>query len=409
MLIGYIENINSDRKIVETAQMRLDMLYFLGYDIDEPLPWHSTLSRPRTLFGESVFLELFRSILILCVSKGMVSGRTQAIDSAFIKANASLDSMVERELHEKSQLFFNALTENEEAIIPSKEKYNDSYVSATDPDARVSQKQGKTPLLNHLGIISVDTEHHVICGAKVDFADKHDSATTRAIVEHAMGNLQQASLRIEEVLADTGYSSGESYRYLEENNITAFIPPISGYKPVRNGFVYNKEADCYVCAQGKKKYFRGIEQDRKLNTRKKIYKTSVADCKNCPLLNECCKNMKYKRLRDSVDKPYYDKAYQLLNTRTGKQKIRLRGATVEPVWGTLLHFRRMKKVYTLGNELANTSTSLSNHKQLLMAAATYNLMKFMRFTNLNSAAKTARSMAAELKSKFLDDFLFIYQ
>ena len=30
MLIGYLENINSDRKIVENSQMRLDMLYFFG-------------------------------------------------------------------------------------------------------------------------------------------------------------------------------------------------------------------------------------------------------------------------------------------------------------------------------------------------------------------------------------------
>ena len=58
MLIGYLENINSDRKIVENAQMRLDMLYFLGYDIDEALPWHSTLSRTRKLFGEEVFFRI---------------------------------------------------------------------------------------------------------------------------------------------------------------------------------------------------------------------------------------------------------------------------------------------------------------------------------------------------------------
>jgi len=42
MLVGYLENINSDRSIVATAQMRLDILYFLGYNIDEELPWHST-------------------------------------------------------------------------------------------------------------------------------------------------------------------------------------------------------------------------------------------------------------------------------------------------------------------------------------------------------------------------------
>ncbi|GHT18984.1 hypothetical protein AGMMS4957_02300 [Bacteroidia bacterium] len=60
MLIGYIENINSDRKIVEEASMRMDMLYFLGYDIDEALPWHSTLSRTWDVYGEALFLDVFR-------------------------------------------------------------------------------------------------------------------------------------------------------------------------------------------------------------------------------------------------------------------------------------------------------------------------------------------------------------
>ncbi|MDR2999806.1 MAG: hypothetical protein LBU89_00960 [Fibromonadaceae bacterium] len=46
-------------------------------------------------------------------------------------------------------------------------------------------------------------------------------------------------------------------------------------------------------------------------------------------------------------------------------------ATVEPVWGTLLNFMRMKKVHTIGNALAN--------KQILMAAATYNLKKLILF------------------------------
>lgn len=42
MLIGYLENLGSDRRIITTVSMRLDMPYFLGYDIDEELPWHST-------------------------------------------------------------------------------------------------------------------------------------------------------------------------------------------------------------------------------------------------------------------------------------------------------------------------------------------------------------------------------
>ena len=46
-LVGYLENIISDRKLMDHCSMRLDILYFLNYDIDEELPWHSTISRTR--------------------------------------------------------------------------------------------------------------------------------------------------------------------------------------------------------------------------------------------------------------------------------------------------------------------------------------------------------------------------
>jgi len=92
-LVGYLENIISDRNLIQHSSMRLDILYFLGYDIDEELPWHSTISRTRQLYPESVFEEVFTKILAMCIEKGMVSGHTQAIDSAPVKANASMDSL----------------------------------------------------------------------------------------------------------------------------------------------------------------------------------------------------------------------------------------------------------------------------------------------------------------------------
>lgn len=92
-LVGYLENIISDRSLVQHSSMRLDILYFLGYDIDEELPWHSTISRTRQLYPESVFEQVFTKILSMCIEKEMVSGHTQAIDSAPVKANASMDSL----------------------------------------------------------------------------------------------------------------------------------------------------------------------------------------------------------------------------------------------------------------------------------------------------------------------------
>lgn len=75
MLIGYLEIITSDRKLVEHCAMRLDMLYFLGYNINEPLPWHSTLSRNRQLYLEALFELLFDKVFSLCVAQNMTVRR----------------------------------------------------------------------------------------------------------------------------------------------------------------------------------------------------------------------------------------------------------------------------------------------------------------------------------------------
>jgi len=96
MLIGYLENIISDRALIDHISMRMDLLYFIDYDIDDTLPWHSTISRTRKKLPVELFEKLFDQVLSLCIKKGMVSGNTQAVDAAYVKANASLDSLVEK-------------------------------------------------------------------------------------------------------------------------------------------------------------------------------------------------------------------------------------------------------------------------------------------------------------------------
>tara|TARA_B110000046_G_C12989146_1_gene397039 strand:+ start:186 stop:860 length:675 start_codon:yes stop_codon:yes gene_type:complete len=93
MLVGYLENIASERRLIDHCSMRMDILFFLDHDIVEPLPWHSTISRTRKLFPETVFVKFFEQVFGLCVESGMVRGKVQAIDSAPVKANASMDSL----------------------------------------------------------------------------------------------------------------------------------------------------------------------------------------------------------------------------------------------------------------------------------------------------------------------------
>src|SRR5678809_1746394 len=111
MLIGYLENLGSASRIINTVSMRLDMLFFIGYDIDEPLPCHSTLSRTRQLYGEELFKQLFKEVLKQCIDKGMVSGRRQVMDSVAVKANASMDSLIAKEILDDTSTYADELKE----------------------------------------------------------------------------------------------------------------------------------------------------------------------------------------------------------------------------------------------------------------------------------------------------------
>ena len=65
--------------------------------MDEDLPWRSTISRTRQLYPTAVFERLFDYVFAQCVQQGLVKGNTQAVDSAPVKANASLDSVREKQ------------------------------------------------------------------------------------------------------------------------------------------------------------------------------------------------------------------------------------------------------------------------------------------------------------------------
>ena len=68
----------------------MDLLYFIDYDIEEPLPWHSTISQTRKLLPDAIFEEAFDRVLQMCVESGLLSGETQAVDSAYNKAKADV-------------------------------------------------------------------------------------------------------------------------------------------------------------------------------------------------------------------------------------------------------------------------------------------------------------------------------
>jgi len=424
MLVSYLENIMYDRKLIDFVSMRLDILYFLNYDIDEELPWHSTISRTRKLFPKSMFEEVFNRVLKICVDSGMVAGHTQAIDSAYIKANASLDSLEKKQPNQSVEEYIaNTYGENEDEQPRRKAKQdksskgqrtiqsdknqlrdlkthqkwfkdreggpmgspdprarylsNKTHYSPVDPDSRIAVKPGKPRQLCYQGNLSVDTANHVITNIQANYSDKKDSRYLIDIVRKTNQRLRKNDLKMKRVLADAGYSNGENYKYLERINVEGFIPLHGQYEGTRKGFVYEPEQDRWRCRNGKYVTFRKIKYQK--GHPEKHYLTTSLDCKGCPYAKECLGKSKEKRIRITVYKEEYDRAKERAESIKGRVMKKVRQSTVEPVFGTLINYMGMKKINARGIEQAN--------KVMLMAGTAYNLQKLMRY--VQKASKTA--------------------
>jgi transposase len=440
-LVGYLNNVGSDRRLMSYCSNCLDVRLYLKYDIDEPLPWHSTISRTRQLYGEEVFLELFKKVLSLCISAGMVRGKRQAIDSALVKANASLDSLEQKQILDDVERYSAELNEESEfkikaaSITPQdksgttvstgknksveqhhewkKQAYKDmpggsghkdgdedgdrvgprflsnhTHYSPTDPDARIAVKPGKPRQMNYYAQVAVDESHHVITGAGSDFADKRDSECLAHILGQTISNLKENDIVLEQITADAGYSSGTALEYCRDKNIDAFIPNFGQYKNSREGFIYNQTRDQYECMRGNKAIlpFKKIRYSFDKHAMK-VYRSDNSKCKSCPLRSSCIGKGDYKKIEHSIHKPLYDAMHEKLQTPNAKKLMKKRSSTVEPVLGTLLNFVNLRRCNTRGIEQAN--------KHVMMAALTYNLKKYLKFTSRKVNIK-AQAMTTEL-------------
>ncbi len=428
-LVGYLENIISDRKLIEHCSMRLDILFFLGFDIDEELPWHSTLSRTRQLLPENIFEQVFTHVLSMCVEKGMVSGHTQTMDSAPIKANASMDSIElkvpqqqleshlqkvryqsrpdrkaktnkasktqqsimasDRELQELKSRNLNWQKNQDQRPGASSKgaKYtsNKTHYSPTDPDARISVKPGKARKLNYHSNISVDIANHVITDVKAYHADRKDSLILQDATKRLKQRLRNQGLLWRNMLADAGYSSGENYAFLEKENLVSYIPKHGTYKGGPEGFIYCKDENYWLCPEGKKVTFRKEKMVK--NSLQNHYLTKRSDCKNCPIKQKCIGKGFEKKIGITVYVDEYERNNKRVASKLGCYMKGKRQSTVEPVFGTLTQFMGLRKINTIGIQQAS--------KVMHMSATAYNLKKLLKFIT-----KRAESMTIQANRHF---------
>ena len=145
-LVLFFEDLRSKRQLMEVVADRLSLSSYLAYDLDEPLPDHSSLTKIRERYGLQVFGRFFERIVQLCVEAGLVWGEELFFDATKVEANASMESLVPRfavEAH-LSNLFEDEETSKTESNAPggpSPQDNLDALPTAEDPELRTKNAQ----------------------------------------------------------------------------------------------------------------------------------------------------------------------------------------------------------------------------------------------------------------------------
>src|SRR5215212_407420 len=65
-LILFFEGLRSERQLMRVVADRLSLRWYLGYDLTEMLPDHSSLTRIRERYGLEVFRRFFEAVVEQC-------------------------------------------------------------------------------------------------------------------------------------------------------------------------------------------------------------------------------------------------------------------------------------------------------------------------------------------------------
>src|SRR5215216_6550209 len=151
-LLMFFEDIRSERRLMEIAADRLSIRWILGYDLHEPLPDHSSLTRIRERYGLAIFRGFFESIVQMCFEAGLVRGEELFFDATKVKANADIDSLTSRFLVEThlSGLFEESSTPEASVTEPSAGTDLDTLPTSED-ETLIATNAGKSDWISRAG------------------------------------------------------------------------------------------------------------------------------------------------------------------------------------------------------------------------------------------------------------------
>ena len=387
-LVLFFEGLRSERQLMRVVADRLSLRWYLGYDLAEPLPDHSSLTRIRDRYGLDLFRRFFEAITEQCAEAGLVWGQELYADSTDVEANASLDSLrprfaveahlgrlfadrdaadegnpdgeceparlpVELPREALAELAERAAARHDwigEAGRPDRARTSGAYrrtadfrASATDPDASpLRPTEGRV----HLGY----RDHYVVDGGKariiltalVTPAEVQDNQPALDLLWRARFRWK---LRPRQVTGDSKYGTVDNVVAIEDQGVHAYVPlSEAGRRPglfADTDFAYDAAADAYRCPG--EQTLRFISRCER--TQRFVYEAPAAACRGCALKAQCTTSARGRRVGRHFDEAYLARVRGYHTTEAYAKAMRKRKVWVEPLfaeakdWHGLRRFR----------------------------------------------------------------------
>ena len=426
MAYGYQCGIYSSRKLEEACKYRIDFMWLLE---NGKAPDHSTLSRFRTGRCAEAVEDLFYQYVRLLEKQGEVDHKSVFIDGTKIESRAGRYTFTWRGTAEKNlakakqkvweQTGCKTLSELENLLFSKAERI--TFVSGKGKHKTESQREWEA--ITHLcqqwrkyeeqlaimgegrnSYSKTDTDatfmrmkedhmrngqlkpgYNVQIAVNSEYITGIDAFSNRTDVGTLIPFLHKLEMahkqRYEEVTADAGYESEENYLYLEANGQMSFIKP-SNYEAQKTkkyrsqigrieNMRYDKEEDCFICAEGRKLCCRKVSTEVKQGTPVTRAWYRCEDCRNCPQREKCCRKQDVNAAKEVIMKEtFWEKRQQSLENITSERGIQLRmnrSIQVEGAFGLIKNDFGFRRFLTTGRKNVQI--------ELLFLALGFNLKK----------------------------------
>jgi transposase len=380
-LLGYLFGIPSERRLFREVQVNLAYRWYLGYDLDEPIPDHSIMSKSRQRFSEEVFERLFKHVVQLCKERGLISGDYYFLDSSIIRADASRESFRTKLRTEKEYL--EGLQEEEKprnnfrghifdgTVDPDrmgkrrrKAKKNDRMRSSSDPDAELLSRGGSTSLPAYKAHFCVDRRRRVILSVDGSKATEDDLTKVHTLFTESMFAVGK---KPHTVVADSHYGGIEGLKYFQDQNIQTCINP----RIHDNSEGRFRNTDFTMIVDGQEMECpAGHRVQKQTNNLFRIqFHWPKQLCNSCALKEQCTRSP-HGRMVSLYKGRYFVAAQALAQSQRGRKLLRARQIIVEGVIGEAKNFHLLSR--------CRYRTLHRFRIQLLLTAAAINLKRLMR-------------------------------